>query len=219
MIRRSGADRPLEFVIPSEDTYTDVSVQKVDLRRGTVTSIPVQCRGRWWNNAGPPRPTGLGIYSAPDHHTRSNPSQRLDAPLPDATRNLTADPIPALIRQLAIPASVGMFFNTMYNVVDTYYAGQLSTDALAALSLTFPIYFTLLAMGMGFSTGRHGPDRQRPGPQRPCRGRPDGQPGFGPEHPAGRCGHDHGLPGRAFAFPYAGRPARNTSTCACSTSM
>ena len=74
-------------------------------------------------------------------------------PLATAERNLTADPIPRLIRQLAIPASIGMFFNTMYNVVDTYYAGQLSTDALAALSLTFPIYFTLLAMGMGFSTG------------------------------------------------------------------
>jgi putative MATE family efflux protein len=70
-----------------------------------------------------------------------------------AEKNLIGDPIPRLIRQLAIPASVGMFFNTMYNVVDTYYAGRLSTDALAALSLTFPIYFTLLAMGMGFSTG------------------------------------------------------------------
>jgi putative MATE family efflux protein len=73
--------------------------------------------------------------------------------LSTANRNLTAAPVPALIRQLAIPASVGMFFNTMYNVVDTYYAGQLSTDALAALSLTFPVYFSLLAMGMGFSTG------------------------------------------------------------------
>lgn len=67
--------------------------------------------------------------------------------------NLTVDPIPVLIRRLAIPSSVGMFFNTMYNVVDTYFAGRMSTDALAALSLTFPIYFVLLAMGMGFSTG------------------------------------------------------------------
>jgi len=73
--------------------------------------------------------------------------------LANATKNLTVDPIPVLIRHLALPASVGMFFNTMYNVVDTYYAGRLSTEALAALSLTFPIYFSLLAMGMGFSTG------------------------------------------------------------------
>ena len=67
--------------------------------------------------------------------------------------NLTTGPIPVLIRRLAIPSSVGMFFNTMYNVVDTFYAGRMSTDALAALSLSFPIFFILLAMGMGFSTG------------------------------------------------------------------
>jgi putative MATE family efflux protein len=46
-----------------------------------------------------------------------------------------------------------MFFNTMYNVVDTFYAGHFSTEALAALSLTFPIFFLLLAVGLGFSTG------------------------------------------------------------------
>ena len=34
--------------------------------------------------------------------------------------NLTQDPIGPLIQKLAIPASVGFFFNTMYNVVDTW---------------------------------------------------------------------------------------------------
>ncbi len=67
--------------------------------------------------------------------------------------DLTTAPIPELIRRLTIPASVGFFFNTMYNVVDTYFAGRLSTDALAAMSLSFPIFFILLAMGSGFSTG------------------------------------------------------------------
>ena len=54
--------------------------------------------------------------------------------------NLTADPIPKLIRHIAIPSSVGFFFNTMYNFVDTYCAGLISTDALAALSLSFPVF-------------------------------------------------------------------------------
>ncbi|MDD5719883.1 MAG: MATE family efflux transporter, partial [Candidatus Krumholzibacteria bacterium] len=66
---------------------------------------------------------------------------------------LTVAPIGGLVRQLAIPASVGFFFNTLLNVVDTYFAGMLSTDALAALSLSFPVFFTLIAMGSGFSTG------------------------------------------------------------------
>ena len=67
--------------------------------------------------------------------------------------NLTADPIPKLIRHIAIPSSVGFFFNTMYNFVDTYCAGLISTDALAALSLSFPVFFILLSMGSGLSQG------------------------------------------------------------------
>ena len=70
-----------------------------------------------------------------------------------AQGDLVTAPVPELIRRLAIPASVGFFFNTMYNVVDTFWAGRLSTDALAALSLSFPVFFVLIAMGSGFSTG------------------------------------------------------------------
>lgn len=66
---------------------------------------------------------------------------------------LITEPVPGLVRELAIPASVGMFLNTMYNVVDTWYAGRYDTDALAALSLTFPIFFILLATGIGMSSG------------------------------------------------------------------
>ena len=62
--------------------------------------------------------------------------------------DLTTAPIPELIRRLAIPASIGFFFNTMYNVVDTYFAGQLSTTALAALSGIFPNGQPSMAMAM-----------------------------------------------------------------------
>lgn len=65
---------------------------------------------------------------------------------------LTHDPIPGLIKRIAIPASVGFFFNTMYNVVDTYFAGLVSTDALAALSLSFPVFFLIIAFGSGVSS-------------------------------------------------------------------
>ncbi len=66
---------------------------------------------------------------------------------------LLTRPIPALVRKLAVPASVGFFFNTMYNVVDTYWGGKLSTEALAALSLSFPVFFIIIAAGSGLSTG------------------------------------------------------------------
>ncbi len=67
--------------------------------------------------------------------------------------DLITQPIPGLIRRLAIPASMGFFFNTMFNVVDTYFGGIISTQVLAALSLSLPVYFIIIAMGTGLSTG------------------------------------------------------------------
>jgi len=46
-----------------------------------------------------------------------------------------------------------MFFNTMYNVVDTFYAGLISTQAISALSLSFAIFFMIIGLGYGFSVG------------------------------------------------------------------
>lgn len=69
------------------------------------------------------------------------------------TTDLTTAPIPTLIRRLAIPAGTGFFFNTMFNVVDTWYGGRLSTTALAAMSLSFPVFFIVLSIGAGISTG------------------------------------------------------------------
>ena len=66
---------------------------------------------------------------------------------------LTEDPIPHLIRRIAIPASVGFFFNTMFNFVDTYFAGCISTDAQAALSLSFPVFMIVIATGSGIGQG------------------------------------------------------------------
>jgi putative MATE family efflux protein len=68
-------------------------------------------------------------------------------------KRLIAESIPKLVREITVPASVGFFFNTMYNVVDTYFGGLISTRALASLSLSFPVFFMVIAMGTGISTG------------------------------------------------------------------
>lgn len=67
--------------------------------------------------------------------------------------SLTTDPISQLTWRIAVPMSIGMFFNTMFNVVDTLCAGWLGTEALAALSLSFPIFFIVIAVGSGLSQG------------------------------------------------------------------
>lgn len=72
---------------------------------------------------------------------------------PAQQNDLLHRPIPLLLRRLAVPAGVGFLFNTMFNVVDTYYGGLVSTRALAAMSLSFPVFFLILAVGSGISTG------------------------------------------------------------------
>lgn len=64
---------------------------------------------------------------------------------------LTKD-ISSLIKQIAIPSSIGMFFNTMYNVVDTFYVGMISTIAITALSYSFMVFFMILSISFGLSS-------------------------------------------------------------------
>lgn len=68
------------------------------------------------------------------------------------THALIFEPIPSLLRRLAIPSSLGLIFNTLYNVVDTYYAGLLSTESLAALSSSSFLFFVIVGLGYGGST-------------------------------------------------------------------
>ena len=67
--------------------------------------------------------------------------------------NLTEDPISQLFFRIAIPSSIGTVFMTLYNIVDTYFAGKISPEALAALAQTFPVYFIIIAMAVGLSIG------------------------------------------------------------------
>ncbi|MDA9769191.1 MATE family efflux transporter, partial [Candidatus Pelagibacter sp.] len=48
-----------------------------------------------------------------------------------------------------IPASVGSLFQTFYNLVDTWFAGRISAEAISAIAKSFPIYFTIIAVGVG----------------------------------------------------------------------
>ena len=67
--------------------------------------------------------------------------------------NLTEGSIKKALRQIAIPASIGFLFNTLFNVVDTYFAGQLSVAALAGLTISFPIFLITIALASGIGTG------------------------------------------------------------------
>ena len=67
--------------------------------------------------------------------------------------DLTKDNITTLIKKIAVPASIGTFFQTMYNLVDSKFAGLISPEALTAIVKSFPIYLIIIAASVGISAG------------------------------------------------------------------
>jgi putative MATE family efflux protein len=66
---------------------------------------------------------------------------------------LITEPIPKMIRQIGLPVGIGVLFNNLFQVVDTFYAGAISKEALAALALSFPIFFIIIGLASGLATG------------------------------------------------------------------
>ena len=67
--------------------------------------------------------------------------------------NLTKDSIPNLAIKMAVPVSIGFFFHTMFNVVDIYFASKISPVAVAAITITFPIYLMIITISRGTREG------------------------------------------------------------------
>ena len=67
--------------------------------------------------------------------------------------NLTKGSIWLLLRKVTIPASTGSLFMTFYNLVDTFFAGKISAEALAAVAKSWPITFIALAISIGIQAG------------------------------------------------------------------
>jgi len=59
-----------------------------------------------------------------------------------------------LLIKLTIPMIFGLLSMILYNLVDTFFVGQLGKNQLAALSFTFPVVLTIqsLALGIGIGT-------------------------------------------------------------------
>ncbi|GAD90131.1 putative MatE family transporter [Vibrio halioticoli NBRC 102217] len=69
---------------------------------------------------------------------------------------LLTDPIDKVLRQMTLPMVLGIVAILMFNLVDTFFISLLGTDALAAISFTFPVTFAMncitMGIGMGLST-------------------------------------------------------------------
>lgn len=69
---------------------------------------------------------------------------------------LLSAPIPLVLRQMTVPMVFGMIAILAFNLVDTFFISLLGTQALAAISFTFPVTFVVncitLGVGIGLST-------------------------------------------------------------------
>jgi putative MATE family efflux protein len=65
--------------------------------------------------------------------------------------DLTSGGIAGPLFYLSLPIVITNLLQTAYNLADTFWLGQYSTEALAAISFGFPMVFLLISLGMGLS--------------------------------------------------------------------
>jgi len=65
--------------------------------------------------------------------------------------DLTSGGIGRPLFYLSLPIVVTNLLQTAYNLADTFWLGQYSTEALAAISFAFPMVFLLISLGIGLS--------------------------------------------------------------------
>ncbi|MBU2053198.1 MAG: MATE family efflux transporter [Nanoarchaeota archaeon] len=66
--------------------------------------------------------------------------------------NLLKGSVLRSILLLSIPIIFANFLQTIYQLIDTFWVGRLGTEAVAAVSLSFPLLFFLTSFATGFAT-------------------------------------------------------------------
>ena len=62
-------------------------------------------------------------------------------------------PIFPLVLSMALPMTISMLVNALYNIVDSYFVASISESAMTALSLVYPIQNIVTAVTVGFGIG------------------------------------------------------------------
>src|ERR1700712_5817246 len=59
-------------------------------------------------------------------------------------------PIGTALMRLAVPIILGNLLQTGYELTDAFWVGRLGAAAVAAVSVSFPVTFLVIALGAGF---------------------------------------------------------------------
>ena len=68
-------------------------------------------------------------------------------------QDLTKGSIPKQLWTLSWPMMLTMFFYTLYNLVDSYWVGKISSEAFAAVGLSQISLFVMISLGFGITVG------------------------------------------------------------------
>ena len=72
--------------------------------------------------------------------------------MPDSTQKpLLEGPIGKALIQLAVPIILGNVLQTGYQLTDAFWVGRLGASAVAAVSISFPVTFLVIALGSGLA--------------------------------------------------------------------
>ena len=66
---------------------------------------------------------------------------------------MTTEKVPKLICSLAVPTIISMLVTTFYNMVDTFFVGQINNQATAAVGVVFSVMTLIQALGFFFGHG------------------------------------------------------------------
>ncbi|NLL78605.1 MAG: MATE family efflux transporter [Clostridiales bacterium] len=66
---------------------------------------------------------------------------------------MTTAPVPVLICELAVPTIISMLVSSFYNMADTFFVGQINTQATAAVGIVFSVMALIQAFGFFFGHG------------------------------------------------------------------
>lgn len=62
-------------------------------------------------------------------------------------------PVFPLVLSMALPMTISMLVNALYNIVDSYFVARISEEAMTALSLVYPVQNIVNAVTVGFGIG------------------------------------------------------------------
>ena len=73
--------------------------------------------------------------------------------LHETTARLGTERLSKLLLRLSAPSIASAVTISLYHLADTFWLGQLSYKAIAAVTVTFPFYIAVISIGVGTGVG------------------------------------------------------------------